>query len=207
MKFPRRDFSLIRTAVLLLMTAVVVSVASVAGSLYLKTRMHQNKLDDQKRLIETRTKLDRVREEERQIRRYHAKYQELIKQEVVGNENRLSLLESIARIKTERKLFEFSYQIAAQQPVQPDAALPQGELNLYASPMKFGLAVLHEEDWLDTLNDIKKKNAGVSLLRECKISRNSSSANNVPGSKLKAECLMIWFSLRPKNQAVQLKKS
>ena len=140
-----------------------------------------------------------MREEEQQIRLYHAKYQGLIKQGVVGRENRLALIESIARIKTERKLFEFAYQISPQQPIQSDAALAQGEFSLHGSPMKFSLAVLHEEDWLNTLDDLKEKNTGVGLLRECTVTRNGDGANIAVGAKLTAECAMTWLSLRLKN--------
>lgn len=194
MKFPREDFPLIRTAVILLAVSIVLGIASIAGSIYLKNLMRHNKLGDQQRLAEIRIKLDRVREEEQQIRRYHAKYQELIEQGIVGRENRLALIESIARIKAGRRLFEFGYQIAAQQPVQTDAALSQGEFGLHGSQMKLNLDVLHEEDWLNALNDLKEKNRSIGLLRECTVARTGNDA----GPNLKAECAMVWLSLRPK---------
>lgn len=199
MKFPKEDFPLIRTAVILLALAVVLSAASIAGSDYLKNMMHQSRLDDQKRLAEARTKLDRVHEEEQQIRLYHAKYQQLIKQGFVGKERRLDWIENIARIKADRKLFEFDYQIAAQQPVQTEDTFSQGEFTLYGSTMKFSLAVLHEQDWLDTLNDLKETDSGVSLLRECTVSRSGNDSSNDVSPKLKAECAMVWLTLKPKN--------
>lgn len=201
MKFPREDFPLIRTAVVLLAITVVLGAASVAGSIYLQDLMRQNKLADQKRLAEIRVKLDRVREEEQQIRRYHAKYQELIEQGIVGGEKRLDWIENITRIKVERKLFEFGYQIAAQQPMQTDAALARGELGLYGSLMKLNLAVLHEGDWLNALNDLKQKSGGVSLLRECTVARAGGDSNMVAAPKLEAECAMVWLSLKPKSDA------
>lgn len=203
MKFPKEDFPLIRTAVILLASTVVLGVASIAGSNYLNGLMRHNKFADQKRLTEIRAKLERVREEEQQIRRYHAKYQELAAQGIIGGENRLALIENIARIKEQRKLFGFDYQIAAQQPVQTHAALSQGEseseFGLYGSQMKFSLAVLHEEDWLTALDDLKEYNSGVSLLRECTVTRTGKDDANIASPKLKAECLMIWLSLKPKS--------
>lgn len=201
MKFPKEDFPLIRTAVILLALSVVLGAASIAGSVYLKNRMQSDLTKDRKNLTEARSKLERVREEEQQIRLYHAQYQELVKQGIIGEENRLSLIENIARIKEERKLFEFGYQIAAQQPVQTDATLAQGEFSLHGSAMKFNLAVLHEEDWLHTLNDLKGANNGVSLLRECTVARTDTNADNIVSPRLKAECAMIWLSLKPKTGA------
>lgn len=196
MKFPSQDFPLIRTAVILLLASVVLGAVSIVGSLYLKDLMRQHKLDDEKRMVETRTKLEQVREEERKILLYQAQYQKLIKQSIIGKENRLALIESIERIKTERKLFEFGYQIAAQQPVQTDVAFAQSEFGLHGSPMKLSFAVLHEEDWLNALDDLKEKNTGVNLLRECTVTRNDPVY--AAGPKLKAECAMIWLSLRQK---------
>ena len=198
MKFPKEDFPLIRTAVILLVSAVVLSAGSIYGSNYLKEMMLQTRLDDQKHLAEARTKLDRVREEEQQIRLYHAKYQEQIKQGIVGPEKRLDWIEHIDRIKAERKLFDFSYQIAAQQPIPTEAALSQGEFGLYGSIMRFSLSALHEEDWLNTLNDLKQN--GVNLLRDCAVSRIGNEVDTKGiGPNLKAECTMIWLSLKPKN--------
>jgi len=195
MKFPRQDFPLIRTVVILLLTSVVLVGVSIAGSLYLKDLMRQHKQDNHMRMIDARTKLERVREEERKILLYQAQYQQLIKQNIIGKENRLALIENIERIKTERNLFEFSYQIAAQQPVQTDVMFAQSEFGLHGSPMKLSFAVQHEEDWLNALDDLNE--TGVNLLHECTVTRNDPVYAAVP--KLKAECTMTWLSLRQKN--------
>ena len=50
MKFPRQDFPLIRTAVILLASTAILGAAGIVGSLYLKDSMRQNKQDDRKRL-------------------------------------------------------------------------------------------------------------------------------------------------------------
>jgi hypothetical protein len=198
MKFPKGDFPLIRTAVILLVTAIALSTAGIGGSMYLAESMQKGKSDDQKRLADTRAKLNLVREEEQQVRLYHAKYLELIKQGLLDKENRLEWIESFAAAKENRKLFGLDYQIDAQQPVQADAALAQGNLALYGSTMKLVFSLLHEEDLFNALNDLTRKNKGLSLLRECTVTRAEKDSGIGVSPHLKAECTLVVLTLKSK---------
>ena len=198
MKFPKEDFPLIRTAVILLVTAIALSIAGIGGSIYLAELMQKSKNDDQKRLADIRTKLDMVREEEQQILLYHAKYLKLLDEGILGKEDRLEWIENFAAVKANRKLFGLDYQIDAQQPVQVAAALTQGDLAPYGSTMKLSFSLLHEEDLFGALNDLRGKNKGLSLLRECTITRADKDSGSVVSPHLKADCTLAWLSFKPK---------
>jgi hypothetical protein len=202
MKFPKEDFPLIRNAVILLAVTVVLSIAGIAGSIYAKESMQKSKNDDLNQLEDSRAKLSQVREEEQQIHRYHAKYLKLMDEGIFGKEDRLQWIENILQIKENRKLFGLDYQIDAQQPVQVDAALDQGNLAMYGSTMKLGFSLLHEEDLFNALNDLRGKSKGLGLLRECMLTRTDTRADKGAGifviPHLKAECTLVWLSLKPK---------
>lgn len=197
MKFPKGDFPLIRTAVILLAMAITLSIVGIAGSIYVQDLMQKSKNDEQKQLADTRTKLNLVREEEQQIRLYHAKYLKLVEEGMLGKEDRLEWIEDFATVNKNRKLFGLDYQIEAQQPVQADAALPQGNLALYGSTMKLGFSLLHEGDLFNALNDLRSKNKGLSLLRECTLTRTDKDAGISVSPHLKAECTLAWLLLKP----------
>lgn len=202
MKFPKEDFPLIRTAVILLVAAIVLSIAAIAGSIYAKELMQKSKNDDLSQLEDTRAKLSQVREEEQQIRLYRAKYLKLMDEGMFGKEDRLQWIENIVQVKESRKLFGLDYQIEAQQAVQVDAALNQGNLALYGSTMKLGFSLLHEEDLFNALNDLRSNSKGLGQLRACTLTRTDTRTDKAAGSfvspHLKAECTLAWLSLKPK---------
>ena len=198
MKFPKEDLPLIRTALALLASSLILGSAGIAGSIYLKELMLRGKNDDQNLLADTRTKLALVREEEQQIRLYHTKYLKLEEQGILAKENRLEWTEKLGQIRENRQIFEIDYQLDAQQAVQVDPALPQGSLALYGSTIKLGFSLLHEADLLNALEDIRKKNRGISLVRECTLSRIEKGAATTVSPWLKADCTVSWLSLRPK---------
>lgn len=198
MKFSKKDLPLIRTALVLLAASLILGSAGIAGSLYLKELMQRGKNDDQNLLTDTRTKLALVREEEQQIRLYHAKYLKLEEQGILAKENRLEWTEKLGQIRESRQIFEIDYQLDAQQAVPVDPALPQGSLALYGSTIKLGFSLLHEADLFNALEDIRKKNRGISLVRECTLSRIEKGAATTVSPRLKADCTLNWLSLRPK---------
>jgi len=200
MKFPKEDFPLIRTAVILLATAIILSATGITGSIYIRDLMQKNKSDDQQKLAEARTRLEQAHIEEQEIRLYHAKYLGLMEQGILGKEDRLEWIEHLGQIKENRKLFGLDYQIDAQQAVQTDPAIPQGNFALYGSTMKFGFSLLHEGDLLNTLHDLKKNTKQIGLLRECTLIRTSGNDPSIAVSPhLKAECTLAWLSLKPKS--------
>ncbi len=203
MKFPKEDFPLIRTAVILLATAVFLSVLGIAGSVYIENLMQKNKAEDQQRLEQSRVQLDQVRVEEEEIRLYHDKYLKLLDQGIFDKEDRLYWIEHINQIKENRKLFELDYRIGAQQAIQADPGIPPGNFTLYGSTLNLGFTLLHEEDLLNALNDFKKNTKRIGLLRECSLTRTSeSAASNAIAPHLKAECTLVWLSLKPKGSVV-----
>lgn len=198
MKFSKKDLPLIRTALVLLAASLILGSAGIAGSLYLKELMQRGKNDDQNLLADTRTKLALVREEEQQIRLYHAKYLKLEEQGILAKENRLEWTEKLGQIRENRQIFEIDYQLDAQQAVPVDPALPQGSLALYGSTIKLGFSLLHEADLFNALEDIRKKNRGISLVRECTLRRIEKGAATAVSPRLKADCTVNWLSLQPK---------
>lgn len=198
MKFPKDDFPLIRTAVILLATVVVLGAAAIAGSIYLRDGMRQSLDADRRQLADAHTRLAQLNQEKEEIHRYHARYEELIGQGITGKENRLAWIENLAAAKERHQLFELDYHIAPRLPVQPDPSLQQGSLALYGSTMKLGFSLLHEGDLFNALDDIRRSNRGLSLLRECALTRADPADTPPVRPRLKAECTLLWLSLSPR---------
>lgn len=195
----RQDLPLIRGALMLLATALVVGAAVVWGSGRFETRMQDRLQQTQSRLSTSRAQLQQVHQEEEDIRRYLTRYRELVARGLIGEEKRLEWMESVARIKRERKLFEISYEMGAQQPVAIDPSLAAGDIQLLASRIKVRFGLLHEGDLINFLNDLEKQGTGLYVVQQCLISRTAAAPPDALQPSLDAACTLAWLTLKKPN--------
>ena len=148
------------------------------------------------RRVQAQTRVERVAEEEREISRNLVHYQKMVERGMVGQENRLDLIDQIARIKKERKLFEIKYNIDPQKPLDYPGVKPAGELDFVASRMKLDMLLLHEEDLLDFLADLDLAGKSHLSVRGCTISRSGAPPPSSNAPRLRSECQIDLIVLR-----------
>ena len=136
-------------------------------------------------------RVSKVSEEEREIRESLIFYQRMQRQGMIGQENRLDWIDSIARIKSQRKLFEIKYSIEPQKPLDYPGIVPTKGGQFVVSRMKLDMLLLHEEDLLNFLSDMRATGRFHVSVRHCSISRIERGAV-APGQalmpRLRSEC-------------------
>ena len=117
-------------------------------------------------------------DEEREIRQNLVEYDKMVKIGMVGRTNRLNLVERMASIKTERKLFEMRYSIDPQKTVDfPGAAKsPVGGPEFVTNRMQIDMLLLHELDLTTFLRDLQASNQAFLSVRHCNLSRTDRAA-------------------------------
>jgi len=195
------DLRRLRWSIVLLLAAIVCSIGIVAGFRHLADRTAASNRQLTLQVADTRGRLARARDEELDIRQKIDLYQQLVARGIIGPESRLDWIEQISRIKTERRLPGIDYEILPQAPIAADllAAGAAGPYEFMASPMKLRLRLLHENDLLDFLGDLRQAISAQPLVRECRIERAEpeSSGSGVP-AYLRADCLIELITLREK---------
>ena len=199
MMLSRQDLPLIRGTLLLLAAVVALGAAAVWGSGHFEKRMQDRLQETQNTLSATRNQFQQVRQEQEDIRRYQARYQELVAMGLIGEEKRLEWMESIARIRRERKLFEISYEIAPQQPIATDPSLPTGDFQLLGSRITVRFGLLHEGDLVNFLEDLGKQGTGLYVVQQCLISRAAAAPPEALQPSLDAACTLTWLTLKKPN--------
>lgn len=139
-------------------------------------------------------KLQRVRSEESEIKLKSAVFNKLQTRGVIGEELRLEWVELLQSIRDKRRLLDLQYEIAPQRAL--DAA-PGNGFAFYASSMTTQLKLLHEEDLLRFLDDLRQQAKALIQIKSCNVERlpRGSSENGVP-AQLQAECQIDWVTLR-----------
>jgi energy-converting hydrogenase Eha subunit C len=141
----------------------------------------------------------RVAEEEREIREDLVHYEQMRQRGIVGEQSRLDWIESIAKIKNDRKLFEIRYNFEAQRPLDYPGVVAAGAADFVVSRLKLDMLLLHEGDLLNFLADLQANIKAHVSVRNCTVTR--IGPGTPPGAttlqpRLRAECQVDLVSVR-----------
>ncbi len=134
-------------------------------------------------------RLARIAEEEREVSEKIEVYKQLKQLNIIGEEQRLEWADAMTRIRNQRELLDLRYRVERQKQL---ASFPGKAANVdfYASTMKVNLALLHEEDLLRFLSDLRGSGNAYYAVQRCAVSRVAQPAATgvsiVP--RLLAEC-------------------
>src|SRR5213079_869903 len=133
-------------------------------------------------------RLARISEEEREVKEKIDVYQRLKGLNILGEERRLEWADAITRIRTQRELLDLRYRVDRQKLLISAPGKP-ANVDFYASTMKVELALLHEEDLLRFLADLRASGNAYYSVKQCLITRTGQAATGasiVP--RLRADC-------------------
>lgn len=166
--------------------AAILYYGQQADRAYKQALAHQN---------ETRARLLRANDDEREIREKIARYQEIIRQGRTDPERRLDWVEAMRGIKASRRLLGLDYEIAPQRPLDEKIA-SSGGFKFLVSPMQLEMPLLHEGDLLGLLADLSAQVHALISVRSCRIERLADSPANA--ANLRAACEIDWITLQEK---------
>ncbi len=178
--------------------AVVLIVAGVAlmrladGSLRAESERFATAQAERRQNAE---RLARIAEEEREVKEKLDVYQQLQALNILGEERRLEWADAIARIRAQRELLDLRYRVERQQLVNSLPGKPAG-VEFYASTMRVDLALLHEEDLLRFLADLRASGNAFYSVRRCAMTRPGTPAaalNITP--RLRGDCTIDLITI------------
>ena len=133
-------------------------------------------------------RLARIAEEEREVREKIDVYQRLKQLNILGEERRLEWADAITRIRTQRELLDLRYVVERQRLLSSAPGKP-GNVDFYASTMKVDLALLHEEDLLRFLADLRESGNAFYAVKRCALTRTGQAvAGATMTPRLRGEC-------------------
>jgi len=167
----------------------------------------QSSLDDAKKTrdasrasrVAAQERVLRVSEEEREIRENLVDFERMREHGMIGEQNRIEWIESIARIKNNRKLFEIKYKIEPQRQLDYPGVVPAGGADLVVSRMKLDMLLLHEDDLLNFLADLQAAKKAYISVRQCAVTRLERGAPTTATAlqpRLLAECQLDLVSVK-----------
>jgi hypothetical protein len=133
-------------------------------------------------------RLARIAEEEREVRATIDVYQQLKRLNILGEERRLEWADAITRIRTQRELLDLRYVVERERLLTSMPGKP-ANVDFYASTMKVGLQLLHEEDLLRFLDDLRESGNAFYAVKKCDITRVGQGIGGATmAPRLRADC-------------------
>ena len=173
--------------------AILLALLAVGGGLIFWT--HQEQRGTERQLTTARTertqareKLTRIAEEEKEVNDKLEIYRRLENLHILGEEQRLEWADAMTRIRTSRELLDLRYTVERQRLLLSAPGKP-ANVDFHASNMKVDIALLHENDLLNFLRDLRESGNAFYSVKRCQIARTGTAATGtsiVP--RLRADC-------------------
>jgi hypothetical protein len=133
-------------------------------------------------------RLARIAEEEREVSQKIDLYKRLKQFNILGEERRLEWADAMNRIRVQRELLDLRYRIERQRLLVSAPGKP-ANVDFYASTMRVELQLLHEEDLLRFLADLRNSGNAYYSVKRCAISRTGQAVTGATMTpRLTAQC-------------------
>jgi hypothetical protein len=195
-----KDLKHLQWAIAFLVVMTLIGAGLVWTTQQMKTRMEATFQQTTAARLDVQSKLARARDEQQELSDKIARFQTLKSKGYIGPEQRLDWIETIARIKTARRIPKLDYEFAPQRAA--DASLvaggaTAGGFEIMASQMRMQLQVLHEGELLAFLAELRDTVQALVQVRSCSLERIAAGTNERGvGAQLAAECTLEWITLR-----------
>ena len=199
MNIARDDLKRLRMPLAAAISLLALGVACLIASGYFLDAANAAQGATKLSRIAAQERVSRVSEEERGIRDDLVYFEQMRQRGVAGEQSRLDWIESIARIKNERKLFEIRYNFEAQRPLDYPGLVATGGAEFVVSRLKLDMLLLHEGDLLNFLADLQASIKAHVSVRNCtvtRIERGTAPSTTSLQPRLRAECQVDLVSLR-----------
>ena len=198
MNVTRKDLKSVRGPLALAVVLVVVGAGCLVLSDSYRDSSTRTRDASRASRVAAQERVMRVSEEEREIRENLVDFERMREQGMMNDQNRIDWIESIARIKNTRKLFEIKYRIEAQRGLDYPGVGPTAGAEFVVSRMRLDMLLLHESDLLDFLSDLQAARRAYVSVRQCAVMRldRGTAAGTAMQPRLRADCQVDLVSVR-----------
>ena len=196
MTFSQSDLPHLKWRLLSLLLVLATGSAAVMLSANFVTQAQRDQQTAQHQLNEARSRLAAAQDDRANMATYALEYGTLLQRKIIGNDQRLDWIEGLEKIQRHKRVLDFKYAIAPQQPYTPAPPLDSGNFELNLSNMTLQLDLLHERQLINFFDTLRTDIKGWFIIDHCALER-SADVNATP--QLKAECTGGWLTLKNRN--------
>jgi hypothetical protein len=133
-------------------------------------------------------RLARIAEEEREVSEKMSVYKQLKSLNILGEEQRLEWADAVNRIRLQRELLDVRYRVERQKLLTSAPGKP-ANVDFFSSTMRVELQLLHEEDLLRFLSDLRSSGNAYYSVKKCILTRTGQPVGGTTMTpRLSAQC-------------------
>jgi hypothetical protein len=190
----------LRRSLFTFMIIVAASVATVVTSHMVMDDAYKDQQSERRAMRIWKNKIDGSRESNRIIGEYEHSYINLVKNNVVGEENRLSWFETIQATTNARGMPSVKYDVESQKLLESSGAYSSVGLQVYKTRMTLDIKMAHEGDLFVMLNNLEKRAKGIFSVDKCDVERTDITNQTANENKMKAYCELSWYTFKSSDQ-------
>jgi hypothetical protein len=191
------DWFYLRRPIIMIVVALVVSVAIVLVGYHYEKMQREEYQTALSTLRSTHKLYSNIINDIDLLDQYRALYSEYKSSGLVGEERRLSWIESLESTNEVLRLPILTYNLNPQEDFQrPDFKLKRG-VTVMSSPMDLTIGMLHEEDLFALLEGLRLSIRNLFTVDNCSITRATAVDRSLDTRKanLRSQCTIRWVTI------------
>jgi len=200
MKAEKIDWSVLQGAIISIFISILISGTLIGATWYYNENMLIEHNRQKNRFQNISNQYLAIDQEEKLIRQYYPEFIKLHDKGIIGQERRLSWIETLRRAGEYMKLPVLKYGIESQSRFVPDYPVNAGSFQVYSSTMKLNIDLLHEGDLKKLLDTLSAEAPGIYNVSKCTLRRSGEiSINNANKGNISSSHSFRWLNIKKPN--------
>jgi len=188
---------IIKLSLILFLLVMISAVITIAASGSYLDDAEQARESAKRAMIIWKNKIDYAKQSNQIIEEYEKRYQQLVKNNIVGEENRLNWLETLQATANARNMSSVKYNVTSQRLIEDKTGQHQAQgLRVFRSDMTLDMKMSHEGDLFAMLNTLEDKAQGLFTVDKCNI-ESLAASSKIGSEKMHAHCELAWYTFKP----------
>lgn len=191
----------IRLPLFLFFAILIISVIIIVMSDSYQQHAYQDRESENRAMRVWKNKIDEAKTTNSIIDEYEKSYVDLVKNNIVGEEDRLDWIENLQSIANSRGMPSVKYNLSSQKLVEDKTGQHGAQgLTVYRSDMTLEMKMAHEGDLFAILNTLEARAKGLFTADQCNIEKLSNTSAG-SSENMSARCELGWYTFRSNQDA------
>ncbi len=191
------DWDYLKKSIVFLVVTIVFSFSIGFGGYYFETQMYDNYQHSVSTLRSTHSLYKNLINDMDLLEQYRNRFGEYKSSGVVGEERRLSWVESLQSTNKVLKLPALSYKLNPQEVFMRPGFNAKRHVDVKSSPMELNMGFLHEEDLFAILEGLRLSIKNLFTVDSCQIRRLAGFERslNTKDANFQSNCVIRWVTI------------
>ncbi len=191
------DFRFLKNTLIFLSVAILLSITLVVAGQQFEELRFQEYTQVNASLNKTHSKYRKLVEDIDLLQQYKEAYRDYKKNGLIGEERRLTWIETLEAVNDVLKLPKLTYALAPQENFLRPGFTQESKIKVNSTPMTLTMDLLHEEDLFAVFEGIQDSIQNLFTIDSCQISRKERSGTllNTRSANLSSTCLIRWVTV------------